>query len=53
LAAAEAMAVMGIAGEIAFARSVGPGSLQMHFIDALYNLSDGDIDARARIKAEP
>ncbi len=53
LAAAEAMAVMGIAGEIAFARSAGPGTLQMHFIDALYNLSDGDIEARARIEAEP
>jgi len=40
---AEAMAVMGIAGEIAFAKSTGPGSLQLHFIDALYNLSADDI----------
>lgn len=37
-AAAEAMAVMGIAGEIAASRSQGPGTLQVHFIDALYNL---------------
>jgi hydroxyethylthiazole kinase len=43
VAAAEAMAVMGIAGEIAFAKSTGPGSLQLHFIDALYNLSADDI----------
>lgn len=39
LAAAEAMAVMGIAGEIAVARSQGPGTLQVNFIDALYNLA--------------
>jgi hydroxyethylthiazole kinase len=44
LAAAEAMAVMGIAGEIAFSRSEGPGSLQLHFLDALYRLSAEDID---------
>lgn len=44
LAAAEAMAVMGIAGELAVARSQGPGSLQVHFIDALYNLSAGQIE---------
>jgi len=39
LAAAEAMAVMGIVGEIAVARSQGPGTLQVNFIDALYNLA--------------
>ncbi|MHB8828762.1 MAG: hydroxyethylthiazole kinase [Syntrophales bacterium] len=39
LAAAEAMAVMGIAGEIAASRSQGPGSLQVNFLDALYALS--------------
>ncbi|BAV05137.1 hydroxyethylthiazole kinase [Filimonas lacunae] len=39
-AAIAAMAVMGVAGEIAAAKSDGPGSLQMHFIDALYNLSE-------------
>ncbi len=43
LAAAEAMAVMGIAGEIACSRSHGPGSLQMNFLDALYRISAGDI----------
>jgi hydroxyethylthiazole kinase len=43
VAAAQAMAVMGIAGEIAFARAEGPGSLQVHFLDALYNLTADDI----------
>jgi hydroxyethylthiazole kinase len=44
IAAATAMAVMGIAGEIAFDRSEGPGSLQLHFLDALYRLSAEEIE---------
>ena len=43
MAAAHGMAVMGIAGECAARKSQGPGSLQMHFIDELYALSDADI----------
>ena len=43
LAAAHGMAVMSICGEIATKKSEGPGSLQMHFIDTLYNLTDKDI----------
>lgn len=42
LAAAHAMTVMGIAGEVAAAKSSGPGSLQMHFLDALYQM-DADM----------
>lgn len=42
-AAAHGMAVMGICGEIATKKSDGPGSLQMHFIDTLYNLTAKDI----------
>ena len=53
VAAAEAMAVMGIAGEIAFAQSTGPGSLQLHFIDALYSLSADDITRMLKIEMEP
>ena len=53
MAAAAAMAVMGIAGEIAFARSAGPGTLQIHFLDALYRLDAGDIQKMLRIEAEP
>ncbi len=43
-AAAHGMAVMGITGEIAALKSDGPGSLQMNFIDTLYNLSATEID---------
>jgi hydroxyethylthiazole kinase len=42
-AAAQAMAVMGIAGEIAAADAHGPGSLQVRFFDVLYRLSEDDI----------
>ncbi len=42
-AAAHAMAVMGIAGEIAGKKSQGPGSFQMNFLDALYQLDEKDI----------
>jgi hydroxyethylthiazole kinase len=49
-AAAHAMAVMGIAGEMAAERSPGPGSLQMNFLDALYALSENDISKRLRME---
>lgn len=42
-AAAHAMAVMGIAGEIAAQNAPGPGTLQVNFIDTLYQLSEADI----------
>lgn len=45
-AAAHAMAVMGIAGEIAAGKSPGPASFQMHFLDALYGLQEEDIRKR-------
>lgn len=47
-AAAQAMAVMGIAGEIAAHDAPGPGSLQVRFLDALYRLSEDDIASRLR-----
>jgi hydroxyethylthiazole kinase len=50
VAAAEAMAVMGIAGEIGVARSSGPGSLQVHFLDALFNLSSDEIERYLKIE---
>lgn len=49
-AAAHAMAVMGIAGEIAAEKSNGPGSLQMHFLDVLHQLKEEDV--RKRLKME-
>lgn len=49
-AAANAMAAMGIAGELAAAESPGPGTFQVKFLDALYGLTEADI--RARLKME-
>lgn len=49
-AAAHAMAVMGIAGEIAAERAEGPGTLQLHFLDALANLDGEDIAQRMRLE---
>ena len=49
---AHAMAVMGIAGEMAAEHSPGPGSLQVHFLDALYQLQAGDIASRLRLSEE-
>ena len=43
-AVAHAMAVMGIAGEMAAQNAQGPGSLQVNFIDALYQLSASHIE---------
>lgn len=45
LAAAHGMAVMSICGEMASKKASGPGSLQVHFIDTLYHLTDKDIEA--------
>ncbi len=50
-ATVHAMAVMGIAGEMAAEQAKGPGSLQLHFIDMLYALTESDISRR--IKLEP
>ncbi|HMO51640.1 MAG TPA: hydroxyethylthiazole kinase [Kiritimatiellia bacterium] len=44
-AAAHAMAVMGICGEIAATRAQGPGSLQVAFIDALYQIDEAALIA--------
>ena len=49
-AAEHAMAVMGIAGELAAERARGPGSFQMHFLDALYCLQESEIAQRLKSK---
>ncbi len=49
-ATAHAMAVMGIAGELAAERSAGPGSLQTYLLDALYTLGESDIRGRLRME---
>jgi len=48
-AAAHAMVVVGLAGEIAAERSAGPGSLQVAFLDVLYTITEAEI--RSRMKA--
>ncbi|HYD31632.1 MAG TPA: hydroxyethylthiazole kinase [Azospirillaceae bacterium] len=48
-AAASALAVLGVAGEVAAGRAQGPGSFQMHLLDALYGLDRETLVARARL----
>jgi hydroxyethylthiazole kinase len=50
-AAAHAMVVMGVAGEIAALRSTGPGSLQVNFLDALFLLGEDELKGRMRAGA--
>lgn len=47
-AAAHAMAVMGICGELAATKAAGPGSLQMHFLDCLYLLDAEQIKSNLK-----
>jgi hydroxyethylthiazole kinase len=49
-AAVHAMAVMGIAGEMAGEGAAGPASFQTRFLDALHLLSEKDIAARLRME---
>jgi hydroxyethylthiazole kinase len=44
-----AMAVMGIAGEIAAEKAQGPASMQVHFLDTLFNMSVEEIERRLNI----
>jgi hydroxyethylthiazole kinase len=49
-AAVNAMAVMGIAGELAAEHSRGPGTFLGHFLDALYLLNESDIRQRVKVR---
>lgn len=49
-AAAHAMALMGIAGEMAAERSSGPGSLQVNFLDTLSLIRESDIERRLKME---
>jgi hydroxyethylthiazole kinase len=49
LATAAALAVFGIAGEMAASWSAGPGSLQVALLDALYTLDETTLKKHARI----
>jgi hydroxyethylthiazole kinase len=48
-AATQAMIVMGIAGEIAAEGASGPGTLQVRFLDALYCLTQQELEGRIRL----
>ena len=52
IATVSAMAIMGIAGEMASKVSEGPGSMQMNFIDQLYKISKIDIEQRLKMDNE-
>ncbi|PXV59371.1 hydroxyethylthiazole kinase [Dysgonomonas alginatilytica] len=42
-AATHGMAIMGISGELAAAKSQGNGSMQVHFLDELFNLNESTL----------
>lgn len=45
-----ALSTLGVAGELAAARAAGPGSLQMHLLDALHGLDESGLLARLRVE---
>ena len=47
-ASLNAMALMGVAGEIAAAKSSGPGSLLTNFVDTLYNITEEELAEKVR-----
>jgi hydroxyethylthiazole kinase len=49
-AAASALAVFGIAGELGASISAGPGTFKQNFYDALYNLDARDIEKMERLE---
>lgn len=49
-AAVSALVSLGVAGELAAERSPGPGSMQLHLLDALYQLDRDTLDRRARMR---
>lgn len=51
-AAASALAFFGLAGERAGALADGPGSFQIHLLDALFNLTPEDLARECRIREE-
>lgn len=49
-AAAHAMALMGIVGEMTAEKSAGPGSFQLNFLDILYLIQESDIKRRLKMQ---
>ena len=52
-AAVDAMGVMGVAGELAFAVARGPGTMAANFFDALHQIDVAELDRRLRVDASP
>lgn len=48
-AATHGMAVMGISGELAAAKSQGNGSMQIHFLDELFNLDESKLRNKLKL----
>jgi len=48
-AAVDAMAVMGVAGELALAAARGPGTMAASFFDALHHLDFAELERRLRV----
>ncbi|TVU20895.1 hypothetical protein EJB05_30496, partial [Eragrostis curvula] len=53
VAAACALAIFGLAGEIGMESAKGPASLRMHLIDALYGLDEQTVTSRVNISMRP
>ena len=51
LAATAAMAIMGVAGDMAEAISKGPGSFQMNFLDSLYQITPEMVGEKVKLDA--
>jgi len=49
-AAASALVVLGIAGELGARTAGGPGTFKQYFYDALYNLNESDIDRMEKLE---
>jgi len=52
-AAVDAMAVMGVAGELALAAARGPGTMAASFFDALHQIGFAELDRALRLEATP
>ena len=50
MATVSAMAVMGVAGELAAKSSAGPGSLQLNLLDKLYNMTELEFTQTLKIE---
>jgi len=48
-AAVSALAIMGVAGELAGARAAGPGSFAVAIVDTLHGLNEATLVARAKV----